>query len=125
MINKRHFNDVAKKFHTLKVNKGESWLIIFDNGFKLLIDFGKGNYTFAFDFFESSSSINPSYISDLPIQFLESFIVLADNYVKELFPNPDQKYGFNMKPIKNISFRKYITNKTGLKFTIDGLIAEV
>lgn len=115
MIPQKFLNQWAKELNAKKVSS-KVWEINLTDKVFIELTWRHANHDFDIDFLDvaplGNGRILAPYTSSLPVQFLHSIVGLAKDYAieKDLYyqPNP------------NISFREYITKRTGLKFTLLG-----
>lgn len=111
-IPEKFLNEWSKELNAQKIDGNRMWRIDLTNGFVLEITFLSGHKTCDFEILSKSGVIFDDYTGNLPIHFLHSWVSLAKDFAKEVEQIP------NALGNSDISFRNYITRKTGLNFTI-------
>lgn len=111
-IPEKFLNEWAKELNAKKIDGNRMWRINLTNDFFLEITFLSGHKTCDFEILSESGFIFNDYTGNLPIHFLHSWVSLAKEFAKKVEQIP------NARGNSNISFRNYITQKTGLNFTI-------
>ena len=113
MISQKFLNQWAKELNAKKVSP-KIWNIDLTDKVFIELNWQHGNHGFGNDFLDVAPAgegrILAPYTGNLPVQFLHSTIKLAKDYAV--------KNDLYYQPNPNVSFREYITERTGLKFTL-------
>lgn len=113
MISQKFLNQWAKELNAKKVSP-KIWNIDLTDKVFIELNWQHANHDFGIDFLDvaplGKGRILAGYTGNLPAQFLESIIDLAKDYAVE------QDIYNHAHP--SVTFREYITKRTGLKFTL-------
>lgn len=113
MVSQKLINQWMKNLNAVKIGE-KTWKINLTDKVFIELDWQHANHDFGIDFLDvaplGKGRILADYTGNLPAQFLESIIDLAKDYAVE------QDIYNHAHP--SVTFREYITKKTGLKFTL-------